>query len=180
MEVVVASAEVSRMSRIADKLAAVELKLKEKLGANARLLPTDVGPHRAVNTSREQPWQALTSRQTTKLDGTMGYLPDRVEWGDQELSRTQVKVATQLEWGLELVMTVPHEIKRLANETDWKKITHVWDPWDGTRVINKVMLLEWPHSEIMNNDWNPHLKWLRALNAMQPGNYRAWKQRYGV
>ncbi|KAK3232959.1 hypothetical protein CYMTET_56716 [Cymbomonas tetramitiformis] len=30
------------------------------------------------------------------------------------LTRTQVKVA-RLEWGLELVMTVPHEVKRLAN-----------------------------------------------------------------
>eukprot|EP00854_Cymbomonas_tetramitiformis_P017944 gene17944-biopygen18522 len=33
----------------------------------------------------------------------------------QVLTRTQVKVASQLEWGLELVMTVPHEVKRLAN-----------------------------------------------------------------
>ncbi|KAK3242938.1 hypothetical protein CYMTET_47392 [Cymbomonas tetramitiformis] len=37
-----------------------------------------------------------------------------------QLSRTQVKVASQLEWGLELVMNVPHEVKRLANQIDWK------------------------------------------------------------
>eukprot|EP00854_Cymbomonas_tetramitiformis_P034165 gene34165-biopygen17657 len=89
----------------------------------ARLLPADVGPHRAVSAGREQPWQApLTSRQTEKLDGTMGDLPDRVEWGDQEvlskLTRTQVKVVSQLDWGLELAMAVPHEVKRLANEVD--------------------------------------------------------------
>ncbi|KAK3282327.1 hypothetical protein CYMTET_9928 [Cymbomonas tetramitiformis] len=52
-EVVVASAEVS--TSIADKLAAMELELKEKLGADARLLPADVGPHRAVSMGREQP-----------------------------------------------------------------------------------------------------------------------------
>ncbi|KAK3287341.1 hypothetical protein CYMTET_5142 [Cymbomonas tetramitiformis] len=52
-----------------------------------------------------------------------------------QLSRTQVKVASQLERGLELVMTVPHEVKRLANELDWKKIAHVWDPWRSQFVI---------------------------------------------
>ncbi|KAK3252192.1 hypothetical protein CYMTET_38499 [Cymbomonas tetramitiformis] len=92
----------------------------------------------------------------------MGDLPDRVEWGDQEvlskamsmeevqkredvtqLIRTQVKVDSRLDWGLELViMTVPHEVKRLANEVDWKKIKHGWDPWAGTGVIGNVMLLE--------------------------------------
>ncbi|KAK3251721.1 hypothetical protein CYMTET_38946 [Cymbomonas tetramitiformis] len=70
------------------------------------------------------------------------------------LTRTQVKVASQLDWGLELVMTVPHEVKRLANEVDLKKIKYIWDPWAGTGVISKVMLLEWPHLEVMNNDWN--------------------------
>eukprot|EP00854_Cymbomonas_tetramitiformis_P034480 gene34480-biopygen31362 len=77
-------------------------------------------------------------------------------------------------------MTVPHEVKRLAREVDWKKIKQVWDPWAGTGVMSKVMLSEWPHLEVMNNDWNPQLKWPEALNALQPGNYRAWKQRYGV
>eukprot|EP00854_Cymbomonas_tetramitiformis_P008505 gene8505-biopygen8624 len=165
---------------IVDKMAAVELKLKEKLGADAKLLPADVGPHRAVSAGREQPWQALTSQQVAKMDGTMGNLPDRVEWGDQEmlskvikelmpghwhdghrtilsrkcseqqaqardlrkaptvqamrlgevqkrgdvtqLTSTQVKIASQLDWGLGLVMTVSHEVKRLAREVDWKKI----------------------------------------------------------
>ncbi|KAK3289362.1 hypothetical protein CYMTET_3199 [Cymbomonas tetramitiformis] len=145
-EVVVASVEVS-MS-IVDKLAVVELKLKEKLGADARLLPADVGPHRAVSTGCEQPWQALTSRPAAKLNGTMGDLPNRVEWGDQEmlskkrgdvtrLPRTQVEVACQLDWGLELVMAAPHEVKRLASEVDWKKIKCIWDPWAGTGVISK-------------------------------------------
>ncbi|KAK3254152.1 hypothetical protein CYMTET_36628, partial [Cymbomonas tetramitiformis] len=50
-----------------------------------------------------------------------------------ELTRTQVKIASQLDWGLELVMTVPHEVKRLAREVDWKKLKQVWDPWAGPR-----------------------------------------------
>ncbi|KAK3264651.1 hypothetical protein CYMTET_26624 [Cymbomonas tetramitiformis] len=68
-------------------------KLREKSTVqNARLLPADVGPHRAVSAGREQPWQApLTSRQTEKLDGTMGDLPDRVEWGDQEVLSKVIK-----------------------------------------------------------------------------------------
>ncbi|KAK3279392.1 hypothetical protein CYMTET_6882 [Cymbomonas tetramitiformis] len=84
------------------------------------------------------------------MDGTMGDLPDRVNWGTKrslrdaltvqamekeevqkrgdatQLSRTQVKVASQLEWGLELVMTVSHEVGRLASELDWKRISRVW------------------------------------------------------
>eukprot|EP00854_Cymbomonas_tetramitiformis_P020971 gene20971-biopygen21606 len=195
--VVAASAEVG--ISIVEKMAAVELQLKERLGADAKLLPADVGPHRAVEHGREQPWQALTSRQIAGKDGNVGDLPDRVAWGDQEelsrvikeimpghwhdghrtilsrkcseqhvrarglrkaptvqamslgevqnrggrflvallLTRTQVKMASQLGWGLELVMTVPHEVKRLAREVDWKKITQIWDPWAGTGVVGK-------------------------------------------
>eukprot|EP00854_Cymbomonas_tetramitiformis_P034573 gene34573-biopygen33611 len=160
--VVAASAEVG--ISIVEKMAAVELQLKEQLGADAKLLPADVGPHRAVKLGREQPWQALTSRRIAGKDGNMA----------------QVKTASQLDWGLQLVMTVPHEVKRLAREVDWKKVTQVWDPWAGTGVIGKVMSSEWPHLEVMNNDWNPQLKWPEALNALQPDNYRAWKQRYGA
>eukprot|EP00854_Cymbomonas_tetramitiformis_P034219 gene34219-biopygen20930 len=87
--VVVASAEVSMT--IVEKMAAVELQLKEKLGADAKLLPADVGPHRAVRTGREQPWQALTSRQVAGTDGAMGDLPDRVEWGNQEMLSRVIK-----------------------------------------------------------------------------------------
>eukprot|EP00854_Cymbomonas_tetramitiformis_P034343 gene34343-biopygen26329 len=97
-----------------------------------------------------------------------------------QLNRAQVKIASQLDWGLELVMTVPQEVRRLAHEVSWKKITQVWDPWAGTGVIGKVMSLEWPHLETMNNDWNPQLGWPDALNALQLGNYRAWKETYGV
>ncbi|KAK3282754.1 hypothetical protein CYMTET_9524 [Cymbomonas tetramitiformis] len=87
--VVVASAEVA-MS-IVEKMAAVKLHLKEKLGADVKLLPADVGPHRAVRFGREQPWQALTSRQVAGKDGAMGNLPDRIKWGNQEeLSRVIV------------------------------------------------------------------------------------------
>ncbi|KAK3232677.1 hypothetical protein CYMTET_56978 [Cymbomonas tetramitiformis] len=46
--VVAASAEVG--ISIVEKMAAVELQLKERLGADAKLLPADVGPHRAWNT----------------------------------------------------------------------------------------------------------------------------------
>ncbi|KAK3281301.1 hypothetical protein CYMTET_10903 [Cymbomonas tetramitiformis] len=195
--VVAAAAEVS--ASIVDKMAAMELQLREKLGSDVVLLPADVGPHRAVRPGREDPWQALTSRQMLRKEGSMGDLPDRVAWGNQEelsramspeevqkrgdvtqLSRAQVKIASQLDWGLELVMTVPQEVRRLAHEVTWEKITQVWDPWAGTGVIGKVMSLEWPHLKVMNNDWNPQLKWHEALNALQPGNYRAWKEKYGV
>ncbi|KAK3273977.1 hypothetical protein CYMTET_17816, partial [Cymbomonas tetramitiformis] len=180
VEVVVVSAEVG--TSIVEKLAAVELRLKERLGAGTKLLPADVGSRRTVKVGREQPWQALSLKQTAKLDGAMGDLPDRVNWGGayvaaaptvqamekeevqkrgdvNQLGRAQVKTASQLEWELELVMTVPHEVKRLASELDWKKISHVWDPWAGTGVISKVMQLEWPHLNVMNKDWNPQL-WL--------------------
>ncbi|KAK3274948.1 hypothetical protein CYMTET_16901 [Cymbomonas tetramitiformis] len=234
--VVAAAAEVG--TSIVEKMAAMELQLREKLGSDVVLLPADVGPHRAVKPGREDPWQALTSRQMLRKEGSMGDLPDRVAWGNQEelsrvitevmpgfwheghrtilsrkcaeqhtrarslrkastvqamspeevqkrgdvtqLSRAQVKSASQLDWGLELVMTVPQEVRRLAHEVTWEKITQVWDPWAGTGVIGKVMSLEWPHLKVMNNDWNPQLKWHEALNALQPGNYRAWKEKYGV
>ncbi|KAK3233676.1 hypothetical protein CYMTET_56033 [Cymbomonas tetramitiformis] len=97
--------------------------------------------------------------------------------GVTQLNRAQVKIASQLDWGLELAMTVPQEVRRLAHEVSWKKITQVWDPWAGTGVIGKVMSLEWPHLEIMSNDWNPQLGWPEALNALQPGKYRAWKEK---
>ncbi|KAK3256026.1 hypothetical protein CYMTET_34826 [Cymbomonas tetramitiformis] len=234
--VVAAAAEVS--TSIVEKMAAMELQLREKLGTDVVLLPANVGPHRAVRPGREHPWQALTSRQMLRKEGSMRDLPDRVAWENQEelsrvitdvmpgfwheghrtilsrkcseqhtrarslrkaatvqamspeevqkrgdvtqLSRAQVKIASQLNWGLELVMTVPQEVRRLAHEVTWKKVTQVWDPWAGTGVIGKVMSLEWPHLKFMNNDWNPQLKWHEALNALQPGNYRAWKEKYGV
>eukprot|EP00854_Cymbomonas_tetramitiformis_P034514 gene34514-biopygen32426 len=81
--VVVASAEVA-MS-IVEKMAAVKLHLKEKLGADVKLLPADVGPHRAVRFGREQPWQALTSRQVAGKDGAM--VPHEVK-----------RLAREVEW----------------------------------------------------------------------------------
>eukprot|EP00854_Cymbomonas_tetramitiformis_P034572 gene34572-biopygen33566 len=80
--VVAASAEVG--ISIVERMAAMEPQLKEKLGADTILLPADVDPHRAVRLGREQPWQALTSRQVARKEGTMGDLPDRVAWGNQE------------------------------------------------------------------------------------------------
>ncbi|KAK3282071.1 hypothetical protein CYMTET_10173 [Cymbomonas tetramitiformis] len=37
----------------------------------------------------------------------------------------------------------------------------------------------WAHLSVMNNDWNPQLKWPEAMNALQPGNCHAWKKKYG-
>ena len=72
-----------------------------------------------------------------------------------KLSRVQVKDASALNWGLELVMTIPHEVRRLAKELDCAGLRSVWDPWTrGTGVIRKVMMEEWKHLEFMNNDWN--------------------------
>eukprot|EP00854_Cymbomonas_tetramitiformis_P002099 gene2099-biopygen2000 len=96
------------------------------------------------------------------------------------MSRAHVKSASTLQWGLELVITVPHEVKHLAMEVNWKTVSRVWDPWAGTGVISEVMKEQWEHLEFMCNDWNPQLNWPEARNALQPGNYRAWKERYGV
>ncbi|KAK3262535.1 hypothetical protein CYMTET_28614 [Cymbomonas tetramitiformis] len=99
-----------------------------------------------------------------KLEGGMGDLPDRIDWGDQEtltekgmlliiMSKARVKSASTLQWGLELVMTVPHEVKRLAMEVNWKTVSRVWYSWAGTGVISKVMKEHWTHLNIMGNDW---------------------------
>ncbi|KAK3261654.1 hypothetical protein CYMTET_29449 [Cymbomonas tetramitiformis] len=69
-----------------------------------------------------------------------------------KLSRAQVKDASAINWGLELVMTVPHEVRRLAKEVDFKGLRNIWDPWAGTGVIAKVMKKEWSHLSFMNND----------------------------
>ncbi|KAK3274212.1 hypothetical protein CYMTET_17589 [Cymbomonas tetramitiformis] len=68
----------------------------------------------------------------------------------------------------------------MATEVDWKSIDGVWDPWAGTGVISEVMVEEWPQLRFMNNDWNPQLGWSEARDALQPGNYRIWKEKYGV
>ncbi|KAK3252594.1 hypothetical protein CYMTET_38127 [Cymbomonas tetramitiformis] len=96
-----------------------------------------------------------------------------------KMTRVQVKNASMLHWGLELVMTVPKEVNRLAKEVDWSRVTRVWDPWAGTGVIGSVLKNHWDHLHIMNNDWNSQLKWPEAMNALQPGNYRRWKENVG-
>ncbi|KAK3287728.1 hypothetical protein CYMTET_4780 [Cymbomonas tetramitiformis] len=93
-----------------------------------------------------------------------------------QMSRARVKSASMLQWGLELVMTV----KRLAMEVNWETVSRVWDPLAGTGVIHKVMKEHSTHLSIMNNDWNPQLKWHEAMNALQAGNYHARKTKYGV
>ncbi|KAK3269538.1 hypothetical protein CYMTET_22024 [Cymbomonas tetramitiformis] len=61
-----------------------------------------------------------------------------------------------LQWGLVLVTTVAHEVKRLAME---------------------VIKEHWTHLSVMNNDWDLHLnKRPEAMDALQPSNYRAWKK----
>eukprot|EP00854_Cymbomonas_tetramitiformis_P014728 gene14728-biopygen15180 len=50
----------------------------------------------------------------------------------RHMTRAQVREASALQWGLEFVITVPSEVRRLATEVDWKSIDGVWDPWaDG-------------------------------------------------
>ncbi|KAK3284418.1 hypothetical protein CYMTET_7919 [Cymbomonas tetramitiformis] len=97
----------------------------------------------------------------------------------RHMTRAQVREASALQWGLELVITVPSEVRRLATEVDWKSIDGVWDPWVGTGVISEVMVEQWPQLRFMNNDWNPQLGWSEARDALQPGNYRIWKEKYG-
>ncbi|KAK3273273.1 hypothetical protein CYMTET_18479 [Cymbomonas tetramitiformis] len=98
----------------------------------------------------------------------------------RHMTKAQVREASALQWGLELVITVPSEVRRLATEVDWKSIDGGWDPWAGTGVISEVMVEQWPQLRFMNNDWNSQLGWSEAHDALQPGNYRAWKEKYGV
>ncbi|KAK3269934.1 hypothetical protein CYMTET_21647 [Cymbomonas tetramitiformis] len=179
-----------------------------------RLLEFDVGPKRALRGGAMEPWQALSKEEISRMEGSIGDLPSRIEWGDQEvltkmvqklmpgkwheghrtilsrkcaeqpakarmlkvadvvpamqqeevdkrgdvakMTRVQVKNANMLQWGLELVMTVPK-------------------PERG--VISSVMKSHWGHLSIMNTDWNPQLKWPEAMNALQPSNYRRWKEK---
>eukprot|EP00854_Cymbomonas_tetramitiformis_P034105 gene34105-biopygen12494 len=72
----------------------------------------------------------------------------------RHMTRAQVREASALQWGLELIITAPSEVRRLATEVDWKSIDGVWDPWAGTGVINEVMMEQWSHLRFMNNDWN--------------------------
>ncbi|KAK3283157.1 hypothetical protein CYMTET_9141 [Cymbomonas tetramitiformis] len=95
----------------------------------------------------------------------------------RHMTKAQVREASALRWGLELIITVPSEVRRLATEVDWKSIDGVWDPWAGTGVISEVMMEQWSHLRFMNNDLNPQLGWSEARDALQPGNYRVWKQK---
>ncbi|KAK3250403.1 hypothetical protein CYMTET_40214 [Cymbomonas tetramitiformis] len=78
----------------------------------------------------------------------------------------------------DLFLYMPVEARRLATEVDWKSIDGVWDPWAGTGVIREVMVEQWPQLRFMNNDWNPQLGWSEARDALQPGNYRIWKEKW--
>ncbi|KAK3246820.1 hypothetical protein CYMTET_43656 [Cymbomonas tetramitiformis] len=84
------------------------------------------------------------------------------------MTKAQVREASALQWELELVITVPSEVRRLATEVDWKSIDGVWDPWAGTGVISEVMVEQWPQLRFMNNDWNSQLGWSEAHDALQP------------
>eukprot|EP00854_Cymbomonas_tetramitiformis_P005606 gene5606-biopygen5622 len=159
-EVVAAFVEVGH--GVVEKLARTELELKERLGPSAKLLPADVGPRRAVKDGASQPWQASSKAQLAAAEGSMRDLPHRIEWGKQEILSEMVKIL------------IP------GRELDWRRLSSVWDPWAGTGVISKVMKEEWEHLNVMNNDWNPQLGWSEARNALQPGNYRAWREKYGM
>ncbi|KAK3277117.1 hypothetical protein CYMTET_14855 [Cymbomonas tetramitiformis] len=222
-----------------DKLGMKEQQLNEKLSAEMRLLPADVGPRRVVKGDKFQPWHAISSREMLLKEEDMFLgMPDQIDWGRQDklseavqifmpghwneghrtvlskkyreqkamarhlrdaplmpalaeeeverrgelrhMTKAQVKEASALQWGLELVITVPSEVRRLATEVDWKSVNGVWDPWAGTGVISEVMVEQWPQLRFMNNDWNSQLGWPEAHDALQPGNYRIWKEKYGI
>ncbi|KAK3241602.1 hypothetical protein CYMTET_48648 [Cymbomonas tetramitiformis] len=231
-----AFAEVS--PQLVEKLGKKEQELRQGLASGLKLLPADVGPNRIVKEGKQQPWQALSRKQLAEVEGMMGDLPDRVNWGRQEiltemvgrlmpgfwheghrtvlskkcaeqkskakemrsaprvpalaeeevkrrgavkdLTKAQVRVASALNWGMELIITAPNEVRRLSAEVDWKSVSGVWDPWAGTGIIGEVMKEQWSHLSVMNNDWNSQLGWPEALNALQPGNYGAWRKKYGV
>ncbi|KAK3279359.1 hypothetical protein CYMTET_12752 [Cymbomonas tetramitiformis] len=83
----------------------------------------------------------------------------------KSMTKKQVRNASALQWGLELIITVPTEVRRLATEVSWDSIHNVWGPWAGTGVIGEVMRDQWPHLKVMNNDWNSQLGWPEARDA---------------
>ncbi|KAK3279993.1 hypothetical protein CYMTET_12151 [Cymbomonas tetramitiformis] len=129
--------------------------------------------HRTI-LSRKCAEQQANARMLKGADLVPAMQQDEVEKrGDvAKMTRVQVKNASMLHWGLELVMTVPKEVDRLAKEVNWSRVTRVWDPWAGTGVIGSVLKGHWDHLKVMNNDWNPQLKWPEAMNALQPGDTR--------
>eukprot|EP00854_Cymbomonas_tetramitiformis_P014587 gene14587-biopygen15041 len=121
-----------------DRLGMKEQQLNEKLSSDMCLLPADVGPRRVVKGSKSQPWQAISSWEIMLEEKDLFlYMPDQVDWGRQDKLSEIVREASALQWGLELIITVPSEVRRLATEVDWKSIDGVWDPWAGTGVIHE-------------------------------------------
>ena len=55
------------------------------------------------------------------------------------MTKAQVRDASALDWGLELVLTVPNEVRRLVSEVDLGSISNVWDPWADTGLIGEVV-----------------------------------------
>eukprot|EP00854_Cymbomonas_tetramitiformis_P034517 gene34517-biopygen32466 len=115
--------------------------------------------HRTVLSKKYREQKAIMARQLRDAPLVPALGEEEIEKRGElrHMTRAQVREASVLQWGLELVITVPSEVRRLATEVDWKSIDGVWDPWAGTGVISEVMVEQWPHLRFMNNDWNPQL-----------------------
>ncbi|KAK3276334.1 hypothetical protein CYMTET_15582 [Cymbomonas tetramitiformis] len=137
--------------------------------------------HRTVLSKKYREQKAKT-RQVRNAPLVPALAEEEIEKREElrHMTRAQVREASALWWGLELIIAVPSEVRRLATEVDWKSIDGVWDPWAGNGAISEVMMEQWSHLRFMNNDWNSQLGWPEARDALQPGNYRIWKEKYGV
>ncbi|KAK3238172.1 hypothetical protein CYMTET_51793 [Cymbomonas tetramitiformis] len=68
-----------------DRLGMKEQQLNEKLSAEMRLLPADVGPRRVVKGDKFQPWHAISSREMLLKEKDMFLgMPDQIDWGRQD------------------------------------------------------------------------------------------------
>eukprot|EP00854_Cymbomonas_tetramitiformis_P022862 gene22862-biopygen23645 len=141
---------------------------------------------RIVKKDAGQPWPASTKEQLVADEGRMGDLPDRIEWGEQGSLAEVVKklMPGHLHEGHRTILSR----KCSEQQARAKELRHAEKVPAMTKeeiekrevIFSKVMKDEWKHLSFMNNDWNPQLGWPEARNALQPGNYRAWRKKYGV
>ncbi|KAK3278674.1 hypothetical protein CYMTET_13404 [Cymbomonas tetramitiformis] len=84
-----------------------------------------------------------------------------------QLSRTQVKAPSMLDWGMELVaVTEPIEVRRLEREVNWSGAVSAWDPWVGAGMIGRVIQEEQRTLQFLNTDWNAQLGWPETRDAL--------------
>ncbi|KAK3235821.1 hypothetical protein CYMTET_54005 [Cymbomonas tetramitiformis] len=129
--------------------------------------------HRTVLSKKYRKQKAM-ARQLREAPLVPALAEEEVEkrGGVRHMTKAQVREASALQWGLELVITVPSEVRRLATEVDWKSIDGVWDPWAGTGVISEVYVglgVQEPAGQSQDATG-----WRRKLGGKTGGSVQEW------